>query len=559
MTPIKTVKDKLSDGRKNGYSLEFRFIATFLVLIITAFLTFGVIFAAFGFFDFNRAKTSALLEHELSNITTRIKSDYNTITSYSLSLSESLSLELSAGLDENKVEPSALSEHPEILTDLLDEVFPTMTAELRALRTSGVFLILNATINPSLAGAENSRAGLFIKNIAAQNHLSATNCDLRYLYGPVSLAQSRKMTILPQWSLEYDVSVTEAFGKVVRNAEENISKPLSQLYYWTAKETDGGVDYGMYCCVPVIVGDTVVGMCGYEVSSMQFKLSYAPEITGQDYAFCMLAPSDDENIYFEKAMFAGNYAVTSEQPDSTTTRPSGDGFLSYRCGAAGNFVGNHSELLLYSASSVYAECGFTVVLLMPQEQIAQISRGDNLQYIGVLILLLIVFAVASVILCRRNMKPVRKAFDEVRSSKSVCAEKTFVREIDDLFEFLSERDRENEEKLRRAEQERLAAIERQNKATAETETMHEIYGNEITQAQYNDFVSRLRTLTEKERYIYDLYLQGKKAQEIAAECAISINTVKFHNKNIYDKLGINSRKELLRYAGYRNSQTAKAK
>ncbi|MFA6948846.1 MAG: LuxR C-terminal-related transcriptional regulator [Eubacteriales bacterium] len=552
MALIKSIKETLNDGHKKGWSLEVRFIAAFLTLIIALLLAVGIVFASLGAFDFNSSKTAALFEHELNGITERIKTDFNTITSYSLALSENLSRELALRLDENNINSSEISGHQEILNDLLDSVFPIMSAEIRSMKSSGVFLILDATVNPALEGAEYSKSGIFIRNIAAQNNLSSAYYDLRYLYGPVSLAQSRKMAILPQWSLEYDVSAMQSYHTVIENARQNIEKPLSQLYYWTAKESDGGVDYGMYCCVPVIINDNVVGICGYEVSAMQFKVSYAPDVSGQDYSFCMLAPSDDCNIYFKNALFAGNYAVTAQQPSCTVKKLSGSGFLTYDCEASGAFAGNHAELPLYSASSVYAERGFSVVLLTPKAQIAKISRDTNMKYLGGLAVLLLLAVAAAIVLCRRNMKPVKKAFAEVRKSRSVRTEKTRVREIDDLFDFLSERDRENEDKLHRAEQECKDAIERQEKAAAEVETIHEIYKNEITPQQYAQFARNLHTLTEKECAIYNLYLQGKKAQDIAVSCGISINTVKFHNKNIYDKLGINSRKELLRYAMYKD-------
>ncbi|MBE5946680.1 MAG: helix-turn-helix transcriptional regulator [Lachnospiraceae bacterium] len=54
------------------------------------------------------------------------------------------------------------------------------------------------------------------------------------------------------------------------------------------------------------------------------------------------------------------------------------------------------------------------------------------------------------------------------------------------------------------------------------------------------------TITESK--IYELYLNGKKAKEITSILSITENTLKYHNKNIYSKLGISSRKQLLRYA-----------
>jgi DNA-binding CsgD family transcriptional regulator len=57
----------------------------------------------------------------------------------------------------------------------------------------------------------------------------------------------------------------------------------------------------------------------------------------------------------------------------------------------------------------------------------------------------------------------------------------------------------------------------------------------------------LHTLTPTERSIYDCYLAGKGTKEVMKELNITENTLKFHNKNIYSKLGVSSRKELLEY------------
>jgi DNA-binding CsgD family transcriptional regulator len=52
-------------------------------------------------------------------------------------------------------------------------------------------------------------------------------------------------------------------------------------------------------------------------------------------------------------------------------------------------------------------------------------------------------------------------------------------------------------------------------------------------------------------------LEGKTAQEIAAILGIQENTMKYHNKNIYGKLGVSSRKQLLRFAALKQQQDKK--
>ena len=72
--------------------------------------------------------------------------------------------------------------------------------------------------------------------------------------------------------------------------------------------------------------------------------------------------------------------------------------------------------------------------------------------------------------------------------------------------------------------------------------------------EYEFFVCNLGTLTPMEYRVYELYLEGKSAKQIAEILGISKNTLKYHNKNIYSKLGISSRKQLLRFAALKQHQ-----
>ncbi len=67
--------------------------------------------------------------------------------------------------------------------------------------------------------------------------------------------------------------------------------------------------------------------------------------------------------------------------------------------------------------------------------------------------------------------------------------------------------------------------------------------------EYKRFCDGISLLTVTERKIFDLYVSGKSTAETAEDVGIKENTLKFHNKNIYQKLGVSSRKQLLYYAG----------
>ena len=68
---------------------------------------------------------------------------------------------------------------------------------------------------------------------------------------------------------------------------------------------------------------------------------------------------------------------------------------------------------------------------------------------------------------------------------------------------------------------------------------------QISAARMETFVQGVEQLTKTERAIYEAYVSRRTTQEIMDTQGITENTLKYHNKNIYGKLGVTSRKEML--------------
>lgn len=83
---------------------------------------------------------------------------------------------------------------------------------------------------------------------------------------------------------------------------------------------------------------------------------------------------------------------------------------------------------------------------------------------------------------------------------------------------------------------------------------------ELPSKQYLDkelftyFESQLCKLTPTEHHVYDLYVEGKGTKEVLEMLNIKENTLKYHNKNIYSKLGVSSRKQLVEIARTLNNK-----
>ena len=81
--------------------------------------------------------------------------------------------------------------------------------------------------------------------------------------------------------------------------------------------------------------------------------------------------------------------------------------------------------------------------------------------------------------------------------------------------------------------------------------------DDISSERFEIYISGLRSLTPKEKSIYDAYVARVTSKEIMANMNIKETTLKYHNRNIYGKLGVSSRKELLELHTHLKSMSSK--
>ena len=163
---------------------------------------------------------------------------------------------------------------------------------------------------------------------------------------------------------------------------------------------------------------------------------------------------------------------------------------------------------------------------------------------------------------KKYVAPILKDLEQIKTNTDRTQGESHVLEIEDLFAFLAEQDREHEAALSALNQERLEAESRQERLQSKLEQTSSDLGSaqaeiarlaysrkqEIDPDDFQYFLEGISQLTPTERKVFDLYLEGKTAKEILVVLGVTENTLKFHNKNIYNKLGVSSRKQLLRYA-----------
>lgn len=472
----------------SGKALKLRLqVISLLVLLLFLIGVPATLFAS-GILKTKREESQKFIENTLDNTANQLKRDYNNATLYAVELSRNLSLAIEKQLESSSIPVPELKKHPEIIEELLRNQLNYLLETLEKSRCSGVFLILDATINPTLSGSEHSRAGLYLKNMEP-NIISATGPNVRYLRGPMPIAYNSKLQVLPQWRMEFDTATFQGFSKAM--AAGQTSLPLNRSYYWTdAQPIALGNDPVMLCLLPLIdtTGNTF-GVCGVEVSSMLFKLAYSPPQTYFNDIFFLFAPAQDNSMTVNGSFIAGCYCPlpkTEQIIEIHENKLSNRYFLGTEI-----YAGLHQKISLYPGNSIFQE-RWNLALLTPEKELVKVIGSQNKRLYLLLIALMTLGVALFVFISTRYVKPVLQV---VESDSS--------RNMDHSFPSSS--------------------------------------------ALLIQFEKNIQSLSIAELAVFELYRKGHTAQEAAKALYLSINTIKTHNKRIYTKLNVSSKKELMLY------------
>lgn len=519
---IKDLFKLLFKIKVNRLPMDFRLFLFLVVLVLTIIIGVVAILFITGVFTAGLSENEKMLENELINVSQEISKQYGDLSIQALDFSVHLSNSIERKAEKLGISIPQLQNHPELLEEIIAEEFDRVLFILQRSKSSGVFFILNATVNPTLENAEYSKAGLYLKNMEP-NIISSTCPNIITLRGSPSISRDNLLPLHTQWQMEFDVREAPYYHLPMQAAFNN-KVPLSRLYYWTPVITlPDTSEEVMLCSVPLIDSKgNVFGVCGLEVSSMLFKLSHLPNTNIYNRLFCLLSPiHDNDTIHLENSMFAGGYAarLSSKYNNTFYISKNDNYFYSYKCNND-SYLGIHAPINLYPKDSVFYDDPWIVAVMVPEEDIVNSIVKLNILLIFLLMMLVCIGIVTAFILSKKFSKPITEGLDAIKSSDFSEIPKTQIPEIDDLIDYLAAH---NEELYERAKQ------------------------NNMSLSMLDEFIEKTKTLSPAERSVFTLYAQGCTAKECAEMLHLSINTIKTHTKHIYSKLDVNSREELLLY------------
>ena len=462
-------------GSFRRYSFLIAPVCTVVIAVFLGFILFGGIGIEgekiVQYLVAEKAYTKETLEQQLGNVSLQ-----------GIMLSQTLTKNINEILKNRNLAFSELSGNDTDLNYLLESELNQLLLALERTRSSGVFFIINATVNPLLPDAFRSRAGLYIQN--TEPLMPGANSQKLFLRGPAEFALHNGFGLQAYWDLEFNIEKNDYYNTLAELCKTQ--KDLARLYLWCFVDS---INYPgkktLLCSVPLVSPDGEFwGICGFEISEINFSQSSArsseayPDLgLNQSQSFALLAAADQNGILdLDRAFFRG---ISSPPEGKAEWTDEAKGLFRYSTEENSLFVGAGEDLRIYRGDTLHSE-GLNLAILIPMQEYKRIIWNSKLRYGSILAALIIIGVGFSMYAVRRYIK---KQEAEI--------------------------------------QERLQALVKKP----------------VNLDQYG--------LSPREKEICLLLLQGLLIKQISYELNIAYATVKTHCNTLYRKMEVSGRTELL--------------
>lgn len=525
-------KKFLNFKRKDDISLKKQLYIFITILIITVFFSISLLFIIIDINSNSYSEAQIYFSSELDTITNDIITDCNKMAVKSIKLSQELTEIMRLFLITNNIKEKDLENNPVLLENLLRKDMSSLISTLENSECSGVFVMLNITVNTKISTSKNSKAGVFLKK-TEPNTISQINPDIHYLRGPATIAREYGIELLGQWRQEFDTTNQEYWKQIIDTTNNNPDLKLSQLYFWTNRVLlKDNSESGMLICVPLRdkLGN-IYGICGMELSTMLFKGEYSPKIDKYQNVFTSLTSYNNTFVNFNNGLIAGNSYLTERFSEENVSIKKYKYDFNEYIGENISFYGTHKILTLYPKNSPYQNKKSIVTLMIPKDNLKE-KIPNNSNFIIISLSILFIFSLLfSIVICNKYIKPLKIALEQIKTKEFINTTKNKYTEINDLMEYLIIQDK----------------VAKESNASSSKDINESTTYKQLSIPMVEEFKKNILSLSKAEKAVFDLYLEGHTAKEITEILFISINTVKTHNRHIFAKLNVANRNELMAY------------
>lgn len=495
--------------KNKDISMQHKLMLYFMSVISVFICIVLLVLAATGVFSFSRQRLNQALSISLDNAAENITEQFDYLSAQGIKLSDMACSEIEYSLKDEDYLFEELNNNPKKIEELEQLLYHHLSVVLEGSECSGAYIILDVTTNASAENAESSRSGLYVRRTNLNNSKTTTGSTTLFR-GVKEVARKNSIELHNRWHMEFDSDKIPYYSELK-------AAPLSERkdsYIWAKKRSLTDTWENIMLLIVPITGSRgeFYGVCGVEISELYFRLAYPSQNSDFGTAVTVLAPRKNDSFYPAEGLCgsANNRNLSKEILTLKKNKP----YYLYTSKTE-KYIGAFKNVKL-SESSV-SDTNWTAAVLIPESNYKKHTERNKIILTAVFILLLIIMLILSAFLSRRYVHPITKRLREIQTGNISSKSKTGLSEIDELMNFLQTQ---------------------KNVSAGIPEGIQEIF---------DGFIRRTKKLTNSEYNILEYYIDGYEIMEIPDLAYISINTVRRHNRSIYEKLEVASKDELMLY------------
>ena len=526
------------------------------------------------------------MDYELNNRRQEFKKQMDNLAAHGINFSQQLSEAILWTMGQHNMTLQQLNGHPRILQDIQANSYDIVNDAMEKTACSGAFYVLHASVTPQKQGEQSTTYNsLYLKyaNLYSENTLNNEICMFR---GDYSVARAHNINLYSTWQLECRSGYFPEITALLQQDAPELSKSFIMTKVTPLEDSWEKVRLFLF---PLLDNQgKVMGVCGYELSNLYYQLRSAPVSYQNTPMINALLDKDDNDTYMGQL---ADESILGEWPLVAQEHGKYIRFSS----SSTNYMGKLLPVEIANSTHYLA-------IMLPENVYNEMLASARTKAVAIFGLILLLFLLSGYLLNKKYVEPIVGDLQQLRNNPNQKPSSD-LQELNEIYTAWQNSDFQNKEKLLNLEQEKSYAQQEYERAvhnlqniTLQQQELQEQYDQlqatlreqsrilsekmallqkekeeaerQYASAQYimkgyltkdappideesfSMFVNNIAQLTAKEKEIFDLYLAGLVPKEVTAKLNITDNTLKYHNKNIYSKLGIKSRKELLQCIKY---------
>lgn len=537
-------------GERRKATLKRKLFAYMFLLVLLLLTLFFIGILLINGFSGVKQELADTLHFQSEVFARQLSSHYSNLAVMGIQLSERTAESIDRYLDESDLCFDDLRGSQLHIEGIQEALIDKLHQKLLETDCTGAFVLLDTQVNPNVENAATSRSGLYLQ----RNSLDSTDTRILLYRGLSDVGKRHDAMPHRKWRLEFDTNLVPDYDTLVSGA----ALPLQMSYRLTDVVTlPGTSERVMLLTVPIFGAEQqFYGICGFEISESYFKHIFAQPSELNHAIFCL--SRGPQGLTDAAACLSAGVTSNYYLAPVGQFRPAPFGSGLFTCeGGDERYVG-----VIESVRLCPGQEAFSVSALIPRADYDARALKTSVRITLLLIVIVAFSAVCCLYFSRRYLHPLKQSIDQIRQ-KEYATTKSMLAEIDDLFAFLAEQDRQSEAALAAVQKEKasveaeLAQIQAE-RSQDKQELQRLAYSRkmEVDPEDYENFCHGIQNLTATERRVFDYYLEGKSVKEITELMGVKESTVRFHNRNIYVALGVNSLKQLLRCAAIMRQEEA---